>query len=124
MVKPAACTYGYSVLSLTLTVYRCFSGFFQEPSALAGAKARGTVLGGDRGNIASEATKGANASGTVRAAKAQKRAADLLPVIESIRAEGAACLRAIAAALNGRNIPAARGGEWSAVQVQRILACN
>jgi ABC-type hemin transport system ATPase subunit len=30
-------------------------------------------------------------------------------------------LRAIAAGLNERNIPTARGGEWSAVQVARVL---
>jgi DNA invertase Pin-like site-specific DNA recombinase len=93
-------------------------------AALAAAKARGTVLGGDRGNIASRAAKGSKASATVRTAKAEKRAADLLPVIEAIRGEGAMSLREIAAALNGRSIPAARGGEWSAVQVQRVLMCN
>jgi DNA invertase Pin-like site-specific DNA recombinase len=91
-------------------------------AALAAAKAHGTVLGGNRGNIASEAGRGAKASATVRSAKAGKRAADLLPVIEAIRAEGAMSLREVAAALNGRNIPAARGGEWSAVQVKRVLA--
>jgi hypothetical protein len=30
-------------------------------------------------------------------------------------------LRAIAAGLNERGIPAARGGKWSAVQVSRLL---
>lgn len=79
------------------------------------------MLGGDRGNIASQATNGAKASATVRSAKAEKRAADLLPVIEAIRAEGATSLRQIAAALNQLSIPTARGSEWSAVQVQRIL---
>ena len=34
---------------------------------------------------------------------------------------GAATLRQIAAELNALEIPASRGGEWSAVQVQRIL---
>jgi hypothetical protein len=93
-------------------------------AALAAAKARGTVLGGDRGNIASHAAKRCKARAPIRTAKSQKRAVDLLPVIEVIRGEGATSLREVAAALNGRNIPAARGGEWSAVQVQRVLACN
>jgi DNA invertase Pin-like site-specific DNA recombinase len=93
-------------------------------AALAAAKARGTVLGGDRGNIASQATKGCTASATVRSAKARKRAVDLLPVIEAIKTDGATSLREIAAALNERSIPAARGGDWSAVQVRRVLACS
>jgi hypothetical protein len=38
-------------------------------------------------------------------------------VIESIKEEGATSLRQIAAVLNERGITAARGGEWSAVQV-------
>ena len=50
-----------------------------------------------------------------------KRAADLLPMIEDIKAKGAGSLREIAAVLNERGIQTARGGEWSAVQVQRVL---
>jgi hypothetical protein len=45
-------------------------------------------------------------------------------VLESIRADGATSLRRIAAVLNEREIPAPRGGEWSAVQVQRILSAQ
>ena len=45
------------------------------------------------------------------------------PVIEEIQASGATTWRAIAAALNERSIPTATGvGEWSGVQVGRILA--
>ena len=68
------------------------------------------------------ACKGAKASATVRRATAEKRAGDLLPVIKSIQAEGVTSLRQIATALNQRRIPATRGGKWSPVQVQRILA--
>jgi hypothetical protein len=53
--------------------------------------------------------------------KAGKRAADLLLVIRSIQAAGALSLRQIAAGLNERNITTPRD-EWSAVQVQRVLA--
>ena len=54
------------------------------------------------------------------------RAADLLPVIEAIKTEGAVTLREIASALDERGIRAPRGGAWSAVQVQRVLkaACD
>jgi len=51
-----------------------------------------------------------------------KPAADIAPVIAELQASGAASLRAIADGLNARKIPAARGnGEWSAVQVKRVL---
>jgi DNA invertase Pin-like site-specific DNA recombinase len=91
-------------------------------AALAAAKARGVVLGGNRGNITAEASKGARASAAVRSAGATKRAADLLPAIRFAQSKGAATLRDIAAVLNESGIPAARGGQWSAVQVQRVLA--
>jgi hypothetical protein len=57
------------------------------------------------------------------AGKSDVRIALALPVIEEIRASGATTWRAIAAALNERGIPMARGdGEWSSTQVGRILA--
>lgn len=62
-----------------------------------------------------------DAARQVRIAEADKRGAELLPVIETIRATGATSLRQIAAALNERNITTLRGLEWSAVQVQRAL---
>jgi hypothetical protein len=47
---------------------------------------------------------------------------DIGPTIAEIQAAGATSLRAIAAELNERSIPTARGrGEWSAVQVARVL---
>lgn len=89
-------------------------------AALQAAKARGQVLGGDRGVKPSHATavKGA----TALKAKADARAADLSTILAEIKAEGASSLRDHAAALNARGIPTARGGEWSAVQVSRVLA--
>jgi DNA invertase Pin-like site-specific DNA recombinase len=90
--------------------------------ALAAAKRKGEVkLGGDRGNCAQIARKGNRASAKIRTEAAQRRAADLLPVIETIKAEGAQSLRQIAAGLNQRGILTARGGEWSAAQVMRIM---
>jgi hypothetical protein len=82
-------------------------------------------LGGDRGGvIASQAAKGNKASVLVRRATAEKRASDLLPVIKQIRKDGATSLRQIATELNELNIPAVRDGEWSAVQVRRILSAS
>lgn len=90
-------------------------------AALQAAKARGQVLGCKNANIASYANAGAMASATVRTRNAAKRAGDVQPIIEAIRAEGTTSLRQIAAALNERGITTARGGEWSAVQVSRVL---
>lgn len=87
-------------------------------AALAAAKARGIVLGGDRGAVL---TAEAKAKGVeVRVAKANDRAADLLPIIAEIRAAGASSLRQVADALNAKGIPTAKGGRWSAVQVKRV----
>jgi hypothetical protein len=56
-------------------------------------------------------------SAAARQREADDRAADLAPVIAELQAAGATSLRAIAAGLNAKKIPTARGiGEWSAVQ--------
>ena len=48
---------------------------------------------------------------------------DRFEAIEDVRAAGGATLRAIAAGLNEWGIPTpAQKGEWSAVQVRRVLA--
>jgi Recombinase len=54
---------------------------------------------------------------------AQLRAAvqQRAPTIVELQAAGCESLRAIAAGLEERGIPAARGGKWSAVQVSRLL---
>lgn len=90
-------------------------------AALASAKARGVKLGGNRGHgFAPEA----RAAGPVAVAdRARARANDLAPLFREIRAAGGTTYRAIAAVLNERGIPTARGrGKWSAVQVGRVLA--
>ena len=52
----------------------------------------------------------------------ERSMSDIAPVIAELQASGATSLRAIAAGLNERGIPTARGeGEWSAVQVMRVL---
>jgi hypothetical protein len=67
------------------------------------------------------AKAGAKASVAARIAKADNRASDLLPIIEELKAAGAVSLRQIAAGLNAMGIKTARAGEWSAVQVQRVI---
>ena len=93
-------------------------------AALAAAKARGTQLGGRRVSRERFAEIGVAAratSVTVRSAKAASSRSDVIPVIEEIRTAGAVTLRQIAVELNVRGEKAPRGGEWSAVQVQRVL---
>lgn len=90
-------------------------------AALAAAKARGTVLGGLRWDLAQVSEHGRKVGLAVRQHNAAKYRADVLPIIEDIQANGAASLRQIADGLNQRGIPTSRGGMWSAVQVQRVL---
>jgi DNA invertase Pin-like site-specific DNA recombinase len=76
-------------------------------AALAAAKKRGVQLGGDRGaRLTAKARKSGNAAVACAAAA---RAADVAPVIAELQASGAESLRAIAAGLNARGIPTARG---------------
>lgn len=90
-------------------------------AALAAAKARGAKLGGDRGNLPAVAKQGSALGVQAIKAKADSRAADVAEVIVDLRSSGADSLRQIAAGLNERGIPTARGGKWSAVQVQRVM---
>ena len=61
-------------------------------AALAAAKARGTKLGGDRGNLAAIRDAGRAAGIATRQARASGRAADLLPIIAELRGAGATTL--------------------------------
>ena len=88
--------------------------------ALAAAKRRGVKLGGYRGAKITRKIREAGSAAT--AAIASARAADLAPVIAELQAAGATSLRAIAAGLNERGIPTARGGAWNATQVMRVQA--
>jgi DNA invertase Pin-like site-specific DNA recombinase len=87
-------------------------------AALARSKKK---LGGFRGYIPTNKDRAA-AREALRARSAE-RAREIKPVIDDIRNAGATSLRAIAAALNARNIPTATGiGTWQAASVARVLA--
>lgn len=85
-------------------------------AALAAARARGVKLGGP--NLADARI------GAVKALKAgaDARAANILPVIHDIQAAGVTSLNAIAATLNARAVPTARGGAWTHQGVKNLLA--
>src|SRR6266566_6672347 len=82
-------------------------------AALKAAGARGTRLGNPN-----EAAKRGTAA---LKANARRFAANVLPIIREIEKAGAASLNAIAAKLNERNVPTARGGRWTHVQVGAVL---
>jgi DNA invertase Pin-like site-specific DNA recombinase len=113
---------GRFMLRQMLSVAELEAGMIAERTrkALAAAKSRGVKLGGDRGNLATDGAKGRAASLRVRTARAADRAADLAPIIAEIRSSGATTLAAVAAVLNAREVPTARGGRWKPVQVQRV----
>jgi DNA invertase Pin-like site-specific DNA recombinase len=85
--------------------------------ALAALKASGKALGGIRNP--DDLVK----ARAVRSSKADAHAANVLPIIEKIRAHGGTTLVEIAAELTDRRVLTRRGGtDWQATQVQRLLA--
>jgi DNA invertase Pin-like site-specific DNA recombinase len=87
--------------------------------ALAAAKRRGVKVGGFRG---AKLTAKARAAGrAVSVERANARAVDLAETVKELQAAGYESLRAIAAGLDERGIPTARGGKWGAEQVARLL---
>jgi DNA invertase Pin-like site-specific DNA recombinase len=84
-------------------------------AALAAAKARGTRLGNPRLAEAAE-----RAVESLKAAAGQF-AANVLPVIRELQRAGIISHNRIAAALNDRGVPTARGGRWTHVQVGNVL---
>jgi DNA invertase Pin-like site-specific DNA recombinase len=97
-------------------------------SALAAAKARGQLLGSARpghwkGNEDARLkglAKGRKQSAAVRAAKALETMVDLLPEMRSKR-EAGETLATIADSLNAAGQRTMRGGNWTAMQVKRVL---
>src|SRR5262249_49045570 len=85
-------------------------------AALAVAKVRGRRLGNPRLSDAQAIGRAA------LEAAARERDANVLPIIREIQQAGAKSHNAIAAELNARKIPTARGRAWSHVQVGMILA--
>ena len=85
-------------------------------AALARKKDQGAKLG-NRTNLA-EATALANAA-TQRIADAF--AANVLPIMQQIKASGAASYAAIAEAMNARGVRTARGGAWHASTCRNVL---
>jgi DNA invertase Pin-like site-specific DNA recombinase len=85
-------------------------------AALAERKAKGTRLGNPR-NL-----RGAGELGRESLiADAARFAANVAPVIESLRASGISDLRGLASALNTRGVRTARGGRWHVSNVKNVI---
>lgn len=84
-------------------------------AALAMKKAMGIKLG-NRTNLAEAQRKGLKE----RLRRADQFAANVLPVIQSIKETGLMTYAGIAEALNMRGVPTARGGMWYPSTVQKI----
>lgn len=90
-------------------------------AALQAAKARGTVLGGFRGKLFSEADH--ERAREARRNRSGAQAIRLAYSIQQIQAQGITSASGIARELMEKGIPTPAGGEkWTATQVQRVLA--
>jgi DNA invertase Pin-like site-specific DNA recombinase len=92
-------------------------------AALAAAKRRGVKLGGVHSGHKPFTARARAMGPKARTAIAQRRAADIQPIIAELQAGGFQTLRTIAAELNARGIPTTSGmGRWQANSVKRLLA--
>ena len=91
-------------------------------AALAAAKARGTVLGGDRGYRPSSGPD-AHAATSARRDEAERTAHRLMLEIAGIRNGGVTTLLGLAQELTARGVPTPRhGAVWTHTTVSRMLA--
>jgi DNA invertase Pin-like site-specific DNA recombinase len=86
-------------------------------SALAQRKVQGKRLGNPR-NAKDAAALGRAA----QVSEADRFAANVLPVIDAVRASGVTSLAGIANALNARGVRSPRGGRWHVSSVQNLIA--
>jgi DNA invertase Pin-like site-specific DNA recombinase len=85
-------------------------------AALAERKAKGARLGNPR-NLGGAGELGRESL----VADADRFAANVAPVIESLRASGVTDLRGMALALNARGVRTARGGRWHVSNVRNVM---
>ena len=85
-------------------------------AALAARRARGARLGNSR-----NASEAAAIGRRVLTDDADAFAANVLPIIQSLRASGISDLRGLAHALNTRGVRTARGGRWHVSNVKNVI---
>jgi DNA invertase Pin-like site-specific DNA recombinase len=89
-------------------------------AALQVAKARGTTIGGDRGNPAGLSPIGRPISAARRTEAAKVRAAKNMPHIRQARADGFRSFKAVAGYLKRKGIRTTRGLVWRPATVRRL----
>jgi DNA invertase Pin-like site-specific DNA recombinase len=89
--------------------------------ALAARKARGLSLGNPANLTPAAAALGSAVGNAVKTAKANRRAADLAPVVADIRGTGKTSCAAVAEELNARGFPTPRGGCWAPAQAFLLM---
>ena len=80
-------------------------------AAMAAAKARGAVFGNPRLSEVNNA----------RSSRSRATSDTLKPLLDEMRAEGRLSYEAMARGLNARGVQAPRGGQWSGVQLKRLI---
>ena len=90
-------------------------------AALAAAKARGRKLGWSMPSRRHEHQRATNKAVRATRGSADKFAANVLPIVQQVRAAGVTTLEGIAKALNARGIKTARGGRWHPTTVRNLL---
>jgi DNA invertase Pin-like site-specific DNA recombinase len=85
-------------------------------AALAQRKAQGARLGNPR-----NAKEAAALGRSVQSEEAERFAANVLPIVQSIQATGITGMVSIATALNNRGVRTARGGRWHVSTVRNLL---
>ncbi len=104
---------------------RRFRALTDEERALHGRRVRrGQAVARAHGVRFGNPTNIREAGGIGRATMAERAdrfAADVLPVIEDIRAGGITSLNGVAEELNRRGVSTPRGGRWAAMTVRRVV---
>jgi DNA invertase Pin-like site-specific DNA recombinase len=88
--------------------------------ALAAAKRRGTKLGKPENLTDRARQRGTSASAKSRTLASERWTAEVAPTVRRLLSDGLT-LREAAKALNKKSLPARRGGQWTATQVQRVV---
>jgi DNA invertase Pin-like site-specific DNA recombinase len=115
---------GRFLLTQMASVAELEAGLISErtKAALTAAKRRGVKLGNPNGARALRGKQVGNDAAVARIkAKASERADNLRAIVDDIRAHGVTSVRTMAEELNRRGILTARGGEWHATTVVRLL---
>jgi hypothetical protein len=84
-------------------------------------RGKATQLGGQPGQDPPRLSEGRRGKPGRSFWKADRRAADVAPIVHELQAGGAS-LRKVATALNDRHIPTSRGAQWTATQVARVMS--